>query len=238
MQNSDYSPEPSESVHAATKVKRAPYYGYVIVALAFLIMIIQWGVIYSFGIYFKPMIAEFGWTRALTSGAFSIAFFLSGLVVVFMGWLNDRFGPRFVMSLCGLLLGTGCLLLSRTDSLWRFYLYYGVIIGLAMGGNYIPLISTVARWFVANRGLMTGIVASGVGVGALVGPAISNRILMSFGWRHAYFITGIAILIVMVSAAQFLKNILVKEMKLPISRCHRLPRQPKAILTASPSVKP
>ena len=48
--------------------------------------------------------------------------------------------------------------------------------------------------------------ASGVGVGALVGPAISNRLLMSFGWRHAYFVTGIAILIVMVSAAQFLKK--------------------------------
>ena len=155
MQHSDYSPGPPESVGAATKARRTPYYGYVIVALAFLIMVIQWGVIYSFGVYFKPMIAEFGWTRAMTSGAFSIAFILSGLVVVYMGWLNDRLGPRFVMSLCGLLLGTGCLLLSRTDSLWRFYLYYGVVIGLAMGGNFIPLISTVARWFAANRGLMT-----------------------------------------------------------------------------------
>lgn len=202
MQKSDHSPGPPGPVPAATK----PFYGYVIVAMALLIMVTQWGVIHSFGVYFKPMIAEFGWTRALTSGAFSTAFVLSGAVVVFMGWLNDRLGPRIVMSVCSLLLGSGCLLLSRTDTLGHFYLYYGIIIGLGLGGNFIPLISTVTRWFVARRGIMTGIVASGVGFGALIGPAVSNRLLMSFGWRRAYFITGIAVLIVMGSAAQFLRN--------------------------------
>jgi len=224
MEKSDQSRGSAGFGRAAKKGKPTPRYGYVIVGLAFLIMVVQWGIYYSFGIYFKPMIAEFGWSRALTSGAFSSAFIISGLVVVVMGWLNDRFGPRFVMSLCGLLLGTGCLLLSRTDSLRGFYLYYGIIIGLAMGGNFIPLISTVARWFATNRGLMTGIVASGVGVGALIGPQISSRLLMSFGWRDAYFITGIVVLVVMVPAAQFLKNHLIPRKTAGVMPLRQIPK--------------
>ena len=183
-----------------------PSYGYLLVLLAFTIMVIQWGVFFSFGVYFKPMIAEFGWTRAMTSGGFSLASLVGGFVTAYLGWLNDRVGPRTVMTLCGLSLGLGCMLLSRTGSLWHFYVFYGVIIGFALGGGFIPLMSTVARWFTYNRGLASGIVASGVGVGALVGPQISNKLLMAFGWRGAYFMTGITALVIVVATAQFLKT--------------------------------
>lgn len=181
-------------------------YGYFVVLFAFVIIVVLWGVFHSFGIYFKSMISEFGWTRASTSGAFSLASFLSGLVAAYTGFLNDRFGPRMVMSLCGLFLGFGCMFMSRAESLWHFYLFFGVIIGFAMGGGFIPLMSTVTRWFTVNRGLMTGIVASGVGVGTLIIPQISNALLLRFGWRTSYFITGIGVLVVVVPAAQFLKN--------------------------------
>ena len=181
-------------------------YGYVVVLFAFVIILVLWGVFNSFGIYFKSMISEFGWTRASTSGAFSLASFLSGLVAAYMGFLNDRFGPRVVMSLCGLCLGFGCIFMSQVETLWHFYLFFGIIIGFAMGGGFIPLISTVARWFTVHRGLMTGIVASGVGAGALIVPQISNTLLSRFGWRTSYIITGIGALVIVIAAAQFLKN--------------------------------
>lgn len=206
MKNLDHSPDPNGSKLVVKNDKSLPYYGYFVVLFAFIIMVIQWGIFYSFGVYFKPMISEFGWTRALTSGAFSLAAILSGLVAAYMGWMNDKFGSRVVMSLCGLFLGLGCIFMSQTESLWNFYVYYGIIIGLAMSGGFIPLISTVTRWFTTDRGLMTGIVASGVGVGALVGPQISTRLLLYFGWRGSYLITGITALVAVVAAAQFLKN--------------------------------
>ena len=206
MKNLDHSPDPNGSRLVVKNEKSFPYYGYFVVLFSFIIMVILWGIFHSFGVYFKPMISEFGWTRALTSGAFSLAAILSGVVAAFMGWLNDKFGSRVVMSLCGLFLGLGCIFMSQTESLWDFYVYYGIILGLAMGGGFIPLISTVTRWFAADRGLMTGIVASGVGFGALVGPQISNRLLLHFGWRGSYLITGITALVAVVAAAQFLKN--------------------------------
>lgn len=205
MANLDYSADP-DGLQTEKTGKTPLSYGYFVVLFAFVIIVVQWGIFHSFGIYFKSMISEFGWTRASTSGAFSLASFLSGLVAAYMGFLNDRFGPRVVMSLCGLCLGFGCIFMSRVETLWHFYLFFGIIIGFAMGGAFIPLISTVARWFTVHRGLMTGIVASGVGAGTLIVPQISNTLLSRFGWRTSYFITGIGALVVVTAAAQFLKN--------------------------------
>lgn len=200
-----YPSDPASIIHARNE-RSASSYAYLIVLFAFIIMVGQWGIFHSFGVFFKPMVSEFGWTRALTSGAFSIASFLSGLVAVYMGWLNDKVGPRIVMTFCGVLLGLGCLLMSQIQSLWHFYIFYGVIFGIAMGGGFIPPVSTVTRWFNKSRGFMIGIVASGSGVGALVGPQISNALVMHYGWREAYFITGIAALILLIAAAQIMKN--------------------------------
>ena len=197
----------SETQRAASSGQRSSSYGNVVVLFAFIIMVVNWSIFFSFGVYFKPMIAEFGWTRAMTAGAFSLASFISGFVTAYLGWMNDRFGSRRVLSICGLLLGIGSLLMSRTQVLWHFYVFYGLIIGLAMGGGFIPLISTVTRWFSSGRrGLMTGIVASGVGFGALIGPQVSNALLLCLGWRTAYLVTGLAALALVVTAAQFLRN--------------------------------
>ena len=81
------------------------FYGYLIVWVAFIIMFVFWGTFYAFGVFFKPMLKEFGWTRAMTSGAFSLCSIIQGLLGIAMGGVTDKFGPRVVMTLCGLLLG-------------------------------------------------------------------------------------------------------------------------------------
>ena len=182
------------------------FYGYIVVALALLIMFLAYGTRTTFGIFFKPMLTEFDWTRALTSGAFTLSMITQGILGIFMGRYNDRIGPRLVMTLCCFFLGLGFLLLSQTGSAWHLYLFYGVVIGIGMGGVLVVLLSTAARWFVKRRGTMTGIVSAGMGVGTLIMAPVSNWLISVYDWRLSYVIVGSGILVIGIVAAQFLRR--------------------------------
>jgi MFS family permease len=110
------------------------------------------------------------------------------------------------MTFCGLLLGFGLVLMSQVGALSHLYLFYGILVGAGMSGSFVPLISTVARWFVKRRGLMTGIVAAGSGTGALVGPQVASRLIPAYGWRVSYAILGCIVLAVVVLLAQLIKR--------------------------------
>jgi len=191
------------------------FYGYIVVVAALCIMTVVWGTYHAFGIFFKPVLTEFGWTRAMTSGAFSLSMIMHGLLGIVMGRLTDRFGPRVVIALCGLLLGLGYLLMSQISDVWQLYLFYGMIIGIGMGGAFVPLVSTVARWFVARRSMMTGIIIAGFGIGGLIIPPVAGYLISIYGWRISYIILGSLILVVVVLAAQFLKRDPTKMGQLP-----------------------
>jgi len=182
------------------------FYGYFVVGVSMLIISIMWGVYYAFGVFFKPVLNEFGWTRAMTSGAFSLASIINGFLAIAMGGLTDRFGPRTVMTLCGLLLGLGFFLMSQISGVWHLYLFYGVLVGAGMSGSFVPLLSTVARWFHKRRGVMTGIVAAGTSIGALIGPPWASRLISIYGWRVSYAILGSLVLSVVILSAQFIKG--------------------------------
>jgi len=182
------------------------FYGYVVVAAAFIVMTICSGLMYSFGVFFKPLLAEFGWTRAMTSGAFSLHVVLHGFLYIFTGRLNDRFGPRLVMTFCAFFYGLGYILMSQIGSIWQLYLFYGVIVAIGMSGAFVPMISTVSRWFVKRRGLMTSIVATGVGFGTLIMPPIANQLIFSYGWRNCFIIVGSSALVILLLVAQFLRR--------------------------------
>jgi MFS family permease len=191
------------------------FYGYIVVAVAFLIMLMMWGAYYSFGVFFEPLLAEFGWTKATTSGAFSLSFFLTGLLGVFAGKLTDRFGPRIVLTVCGFFLALGYVLVSQTNALWQLYLFYGGIVALGMSASVIPLQSTVARWFVRRRGAMNGTVVSGIGMGMVVVPPVANWLISSYSWRTSYVVVSISALVLIISSAQFLKRDPAKIGQLP-----------------------
>lgn len=182
------------------------FYGHLIVVLSFIIMSAIWGAFYAFGVFYKPMLTEFGWTRALTAGAFSICSVIQGLVSIAMGRFTDRYGPRVVMTASGILAGLGYVLMYYVSHLWHLYVFYGLVLGIGMGGSFVPLISVVARWFVEKRGMMTGIVAAGVGIGAFVGPPVASRLISIYGWRASYLIFGSVLAFVVVLCAQFLRH--------------------------------
>jgi MFS family permease len=181
------------------------FYGYIIVLVSFFIIVVMWGAIYSFGVFFKPLIQEFEWSTAVTSGAYSTFYFLHGLFYIFAGRLNDRVGPRIVVSICGLFLGLGYFLMSRIQEIWHLYLFYGVILSIGVSGGYVPLISTVARWFSQRRSLMTGLTVAGVGVGTMIMPPIAGWVINKLGWRLCYLLIGVVSLALILLLAQFLR---------------------------------
>ncbi|MFC1951726.1 MFS transporter [Chloroflexota bacterium] len=182
------------------------FYGYIIVAASVVIQLLMLGTYCTFGIFFTPLSSELGWTSAATSGAYSLVYFLFGFLGIVTGRLTDKFGPRIVLIACGLLLGLGYLLMSQVSSIWQLYLFFGVTIGIGMSGVDVPILSTVARWFVKKRGAATGIAKAGAGIGIFIMPLLANWAISGYGWRSAYVVLGIIALAGVVATALFLKR--------------------------------
>jgi MFS family permease len=195
-----HAPSPSET--------SAPgfYYGYVIVASGFMVLMLVYGAQFSFGVFFKPMLKEFGLSRGVLSGAYSLNLAMQAVAYIFTGKLSDRYGPRLVVTCCGVCLGSSYLLMSQVQMVWQIYIIFGVLTSIGTACALVPLLSTIARWFVSTRGLMSGIAAAGVGVGTLLLPPLCSYSIASFGWRTSYIIVGLAVLILLVLSAQLLKR--------------------------------
>jgi MFS family permease len=182
------------------------FYGYVVVAACFSIQVIVWGLVNTFGVFFKPLITEFGWSRATISGASSLASLLIGLVGIIAGVLNDRIGPRLVMAACGLFFGLGYALLSQINAIWQLYLFYGVLVGIGACATDVVLLSTIARWFAKRRGVMSGVTKVGTGLGILIMPLVEIKLIFAYGWRAAFFVLGALALAFIISVAQLLRR--------------------------------
>ena len=182
------------------------FYSHVILLVCTVIAIIVEGLLYVFGVFFEPLILEFGWARAITAGGFSL-FGIVRLPIIFLGGrLTDRLGSRVVLSACGLFLGLGYMLMSQVDALWQFYLFYGVLVGIGMGVYWVPLMAVVLRWFDQGRGLALGIVGSGIGIGQLIFPPVATWLISDQGWRRSYLILGVVCMGSVMLAAQFLRH--------------------------------
>jgi MFS family permease len=177
-----------------------------VVVASFFVNMFMLGTLASFGVFFKPMLTDLLLTRAETSSALSLSWIIQGLATIVVGRINDRLGPRIVITVCGTILGLGCLLMSQINTLWQLYLFYGVLIGIGMSGSYIPATSAVARWFVKRRSMMTGIVVAGNGIGILLGPLLATWLISLYEWRLSYIIIGGIALVAIVLLAQLLRR--------------------------------
>jgi MFS transporter, OFA family, oxalate/formate antiporter len=196
----------SKQVYPAHDSPPRFFYGYILVILGFLCLMVAAGSWDSFGVYMKPLLSDYGWTRATISSSYSLSLVIFGGIGVIAGGLTDRFGPRLVLTCCGLFLGAGYILLSQLNSLWQLFLFEGVIIGIGMSGLYAPILGIVARWFAKRRALMTGVVLAGLGIGQLLGPPVISRLILGYDWRFSYLCLGVTVLAIVVICAQFLKR--------------------------------
>jgi MFS family permease len=169
-------------------------------------MLVSFGMLVTYGLFLNPLVDEFGWSRAAVSGAYSLSSVIAGVIGIVAGVLTDRVGPRIVVTVSGLLLGVGYVMMLHVHNLGELYVYYGVLVGIGMSGMWVPPISAVARWFDKRRSLATGIVLSGMTVGQVIAPPIISRAIVGYGWRDTYLILGIVLLAIIVVGAQFLRN--------------------------------
>lgn len=181
-------------------------YGYVVVAASFLVQATIIGAIFSYSVFFDALHAEFGWSRAVISGAASLTSLVMGVWAMVLGGLNDRVGPRLILSVAAVLISCGYFLMSLIQAPWQLYLAYALFVGAAFGSHDVLTLSTVARWFDRRRGQMSGIVKTGTSTGQVIVPTVVAMLIAAYGWRSAFVwmaaLTGPLVMI----AAQFMRT--------------------------------
>jgi MFS family permease len=159
-----------------------------------------WGVpitVYSFSVFFKPLMQEFHAGRAAVSLAFTLKLVAAALCAAPIGWLTDRYGARRVILTSTGIFGS-ILLANRifSGSIAQFYCFY-VLLGCCVGGvGPIPYGSLVSHWFDRLRGLALGLTMLGIGVGAVIMPSLAQALIARFGWKTAYSILGALALLI------------------------------------------
>lgn len=181
------------------------FYGWVVVAAAFLVMFTCFGAAYSFPAFFEPLSDEFGATRGTVSLVFSAAGFLYFALGAVSGRLADSVGPRPVVGFGMACIGLGLIAASFADSLTSIIAFYGIGIGIGIGFAYVPAIGTVQRWFAVKRGQASGWAVAGIGIGTMAAPPVAAWAIDLLGWRGAYVAIGIAVLVLGALATMLLR---------------------------------
>ena len=184
------------------------FYGWYIVGVAVIAQFVSAGVqAYAIGVFLKPMIQEFGWSRESFSAVQSIATAVMGAIGFFLGGLIDRRGPRLLMVVGGLISGCALLATSHVTSLWQFYLLRGVAqtVGMAMVGNLVVNV-TLAKWFVARRGMAISIASLGISLGGVVLTPVVAWWVESYGWRMTWTLLGFMVWLLVLPAALLMRR--------------------------------
>jgi len=126
------------------------------------------------------------------SAAATIDFLAMGLAAFFWGALSDRFGTRIVVLAGSLLLGAGLVAASQATSLWQFQLSFGVLIGIAAGSFYAPMVAVASAWIEQHRSLAVALVSAGMGVAPLTVAPSASWLITTYDWRIAMLVIGIA----------------------------------------------
>jgi MFS family permease len=183
---------PSPETHG--EVRPGLWYGWVILGTVFVVMLTLIGTRTSFGVFFKGLSAEFGWSRAETSGAFSMGMLGFAFSAPFVGWILDKWSIRWTMALGVSLFGAGMLMGFFVSALWHIYLMY-FILSLGFGGaTHLPQIQVLSNWFVRRRGLALGLTSSAQGI-AFTTSALTSALIAGLGWRLTYLVFGCVILL-------------------------------------------
>ena len=183
-------------------MERKLFYGWYVLAASFLILVLEGGVRFSFGILISPLASEFSWNRGAITLVFTANMIVFGFSQLLAGRLLDRFGPRVVFSTSALIVTIGMILTAQMSSLLEFHLYYGVITAVGVSGITVGVVSsTLSGWFRSMRGFVSGVAISGTALGQfLIIPGIAF-LMGRFGWRMAWGIAGFFVSLVIVPIA-------------------------------------
>jgi MFS family permease len=171
--------------------KPSIYYGWVVVAIGFITMMLIMGIFFSSGVLFAAIIEDLGWSRAAASLPFSVALITYAGTAWLAGRLFDRHGPRRLFPLGAICLGVGLVASAQVQTPWQLCLSWGLLVaqGFNLAG-FAPHLALAALWFNRRRGIATGLILSGASVGALVIVPSAQYLVDAYGWRSAYALLG------------------------------------------------
>ena len=181
-------------------------YRWVIVAAGALMTCVAIGAMFSLAVFLEPMSAATGWSRTGISSAMTLDFLVMGVAGFGWGAASDRLGPQLVTLAGALLLGLALCLASRAVSLLQFQLTYGLLVGLAAGAFFAPMIAAVTGWFTEGRSLAVSLVSAGVGVAPMTISPFAGWLISSHDWRTAMLVIGIGALALLVPAALLVRR--------------------------------
>lgn len=192
---------------AAAKKVGNVFYGWWIVAAGIVLCLVGYGGwYYSFGALFNPILTEFGWSRATTSLAFSFSRLEGGIEGLITGHLADKLGPRFLVRVGWTMAALGFVLMYFINSFWMFIFCYSFLVSLGMGaGLYMPLQTTIAKWFNEKRGRALGLLTAGGALGGSVIVPIVAWVIITYQWRTAVLFLAATVFIIGWGMSFFLK---------------------------------
>lgn len=164
------------------------------------------GIRYSFGVFFKPLEADFGWTRAMTSGVFAIHMAFASLFNIIGGWALDRYGPKVVVITMGIVTGISLFLTSHVNYVWQLYLTYSFLLAVGSGGTYTVVMATGSQWFLRQRATALAIIGTGAGLGALIMAPLAAQIILAYDWRTSFLALALIAWALVIPVALFLKK--------------------------------
>ena len=185
---------------------KAEGYRWVIVALGALITCVAIGAMFSLAIFLQPLSLATGWSRSGISAGMTLDFLAMGIAGFGWGALSDRCGARLVVLSGALLLGAGLVLASRATSLLQFQLAYGVLVGVASGAFFAPMIATVTRWFDRQRSLAVSLVSAGMGVAPMTISPLARWLISTYDWRIAMATVGVLAWALLIPAALLVRR--------------------------------
>src|SRR5437660_4551789 len=179
-----------------------------VLAIDAFLMQLALGSVYAWSVFLKPVGTVYHVSRLQANLTFSIVLLALGVTAGFGGYLNNRFGPRIIATLGGILYGLGVILAAfAAPNIFILYLTFGIIGGIGIGLGYIVALAMLIKWFPDRRGFITGLAVAGFGAGAaLTGPVAATYLLPTFKLDNTFLILGIAYLLIVVIAAQFFRT--------------------------------
>jgi MFS family permease len=192
---------------AAKLARHNIHYGWGVVAVTFLTMVVTAAAMSTPGVLIVPLEREFGWTDAQISSALALRILLYGLFGPFAAAFMNRFGVRRVIVCALALIVTGLIASLAMTNVWQLILLWGIVVGIGTGLTAMVLAATVAtRWFNHRRGLVMGMLAASSASGQLIFLPVIAELTTRFGWRIALVFVSAALGITALAVLAFMRD--------------------------------